>query len=246
MIRKIHIFCVLLLLLYACDPCKDCGIPLKSEPSVLLSFVNADSINQLEMNLVLENERENELNKRINILTDTILFVRQDTLRKINILIENGEDLEEERQKILDVIENLEEEKASKIMKKDTINNRIKGYNNAINILYSGWTFINSIEILESGEKLIFIDTATVYEIPLSYDQSFNTYIFTVNHFKDTIYIDYTITEELDENRAVIKDAKDISIDLLTQNAFDSLAICSEVITRTTCNENENIFILYF
>ena len=246
MIRKIHIFCVLLLLLYACDPCKDCGIPLKSEPSVLLSFVNADSINQLEMNLVLENERENELNKRINILTDTILFVRQDTLRKINILIENGEDLEEERQKILDVIENLEEEKASKIMKKDTINNRIKGYNNAINILYSGWTFINSIEILESGEKLIFIDTATVYEIPLSYDQSFNTYIFTVNHFKDTIYIDYTITEELNENRAVIKDAKDISIDLLTQNAFDSLAICSEVITRTTCNENENIFILYF
>ena len=246
MIRKIHIFCVLLLLLYACDPCKDCGIPLKSEPSVLLSFVNADSINQLEMNLVLENERENELNKRINILTDTILFVRQDTLRKINILIENGEDLEEERQKILDVIENLEEEKASKIMKKDTINNRIKEYNNAINILYSGWTFINSIEILESGEKLIFIDTATVYEIPLSYDQSFNTYIFTVNHFKDTIYIDYTITEELNENRAVIKDAKDISIDLLTQNAFDSLAICSEVITRTTCNENENIFILYF
>ena len=53
MIRKIHIFCVLLLLLYACDPCKDCGIPLKSEPSVLLSFVNADSINQLEMNLVI-------------------------------------------------------------------------------------------------------------------------------------------------------------------------------------------------
>ena len=246
MIRKIHIFCVLLLLLYACDPCKDCGIPLKSEPSVLLSFVNADSINQLEMNLVLENERENELNKRINILTDTILFVRQDTLRKINILIENGEDLAEERQKILDVIENLEEEKASKIMKRDTINNRIKEYNNAINILYSGWTFINSIEILESGEKLIFIDTATVYEIPLSYDQSFNTYIFTANHFKDTIYIDYTITEELNENRAVIKDAKDISIDLLTQNAFDSLAICSEVITRTTCNENENIFILYF
>ena len=246
MIRKIHIFCVVLLLLYACDPCKDCGIPLKSEPSVLLSFVNADSINQLEMNLVLENEKENELNKRINILTDTILFVRQDTLRKINILIEDGEDLAEERQNILDVIENLEEEKASKIMKRDTINNRIKEYNNAINILYSGWTFINSIEILESGEKLIFIDTATVHEIPLSYDQSFNTYIFSVNHFKDTIYIDYTITEELNENRAVIKDAKDISIDLLTQNAFDSLAICSEVITRTTCNENENIFIVYF
>ena len=62
--------------------------------------------------MLLENERENELNKRINILTDTILFVRQDTLRKINILIEDGENLAEERQKILDVIENLEEGKS--------------------------------------------------------------------------------------------------------------------------------------
>ena len=73
-------------------------------------------------------------------------------------------------------------------MKRDTINNRIKEYNNAINILYSGWTFINSIEILESGEKLIFIDTATVYEIPLSYDQSFNTYIFSVNSFQRLLF----------------------------------------------------------
>lgn len=218
-----------------CDPCEDCGNPVIFDPTIDLMFINSDSLNKIETQLSIIDFNDSALSSHINVL-DTL----RDRLEEAQLGLDTGNtSLEEEKELILVLIpENQTDSSLFATLNQDadSISSVLNETKSTIN---SGLLQVTQIEFIETGDTLLYLDSATNYTIPLSFDKSFTQYAITIDGATYQIEVDYTTFEEIDVERNVLLRAKDIQI-ILPMNSFDSLQSCE------TCTDGEASFILYF
>ena len=198
-------------------------------------FINSDSLNKIETQLSIIDFNDSALSSHINVL-DTL----RDRLEEVQLGLDTGNtSLEEEKELILVLIpENQTDSSLFATLNQDadSISSVLNETKSTIN---SGLLQVTQIEFIETGDTLLYLDSATNYTIPLSFDKSFTQYAITIDGATYQIEVDYTTFEEIDVERNVLLRAKDIQI-ILPMNSFDSLQSCE------TCTDGEASFILYF
>lgn len=222
-------------MLSACDPCEDCGNPVIFDPTFNLTFINADSIKKIDDSLTVIAFNDSALSSHINVL-DTL----RNRLDEVQMGIDTGNTtLQEEKELILMLIP--ENQTDSSLFA--TLNQDADSISSILNLTKStintGLLKVDSIQFIGTRDTLLFLDSASNYTIPLSFDKSFTQYAITIDGTTYLIEVDYTIFEEIDIERNVLLRAKDIQL-FLPQNSFDSLQTCE------TCTDGEASFILYF
>lgn len=225
-------------MLYACDPCEDCDQPVVFEPTIDLMFINADSLKQMNDSIDIAKANSSMLATLLIDLGDTLKFLG-DSLTVIQDSIANGGSLEDELTSIEGAINDFTNNKTIATSDKKVQDSLTSVISEIVILLNSGKVPVHEIEFIETGDTLMYLDSAVNYTIPLSFDKSFTTYGITIDNFTYEIEVDYTIFEEVDEERNVLVRAKDIQI-ILPINSFDSLQTCE------TCTDGEASFILYF
>lgn len=198
-------------------------------------FVNADSLKKLEDSLSVIAFNDSALSSHINVL-DTL----RDRLEEVQFGIDTGNtSLEEEKNLILMLIPDNQTDSSLFATLNQYADSTATIFNQAISTINSGLIKIDSIQFIETGDTLLYLDSAITYTIPLSFDKSFTQYAIAIDGTIYQIEVDYSIFEEIDIERNVLLRAKDIQI-ILPENSFDSLQTCE------TCTDGEASFILYF
>lgn len=208
------------------------------EPTIDLMFINADSLSKLNDSLSI-----NELNSGLLVslladISDTLIFLN-DSLDVVQDSIANGGDLASEETSILNAIEEFTLEQTTATANSELLDSLTTIMNDVVTVINTGKVPITVIEFIETGDTLLYLDSAINYTVPLSFDKSFVQYGITIDDFTYEIELDYTISEETDEERNVLIRAKNIQI-ILPTNSFDSLQACE------TCTDGTASFILYF
>jgi hypothetical protein len=201
-------------------------------------FINSDSLSHLNDSLGINSEKSTELSLLLSDLTDT-LRILSDSLMLLEDSIANGGDLEDELMSIQEAISNFTNDKTTATLGKIVVDSLTNVMYDIVKVINFGKVQVSLIEFLETGDTLLYLDSATNYTLPLSFDKSFTNYGISINGFTYDIEVDYTIYEEVDAERNVLVRAKDIQI-ILPINSFDSLQTCE------TCTDGSASFILYF
>lgn len=221
-------------MIVSCDPCDDCD-SVSFEPTISLIFINQDSIQKIDDSLAIISFNDSSLAANI----DSLIFLK-DSLASINDSIQNGGDLNNEKMTIEQWIMDRQSDSllfATKNLGTDTIAPLLNKTKTSIN---TGLLQVDEIEILGTGFILTYddIDSATVWSIPLSYNEEFNQYEITIAGVPRTIEFSYENFQELDKERNVLVRAKDIQVVSTTFNSFDN---CED-----NCVDGEATFTFYF
>ncbi|WP_144017342.1 hypothetical protein [Ekhidna lutea] len=228
---------ILFLLIVSCDPCDDCNT-VSFEPTVALVFINQDSIKNLNDSLA------------VFAFNDSALSVHEsalDTLRDRLEEVQNGLDtgntsLQSEKDKILKLIPERQSDSTFYATLNEDADSLTAVFNATKATINSGLVELDQIEILGTSTIFTYEDSATVWSIPLSYNEEFNQYEITIEGISDIIEFDYENFQEVDDTRNVLIRAKNIQIIDFTENKIDSIL--------TNCNDNcvdgEATFTIYF
>lgn len=190
-----------------------------------------DSIAITEFNSALLDTLLTQLNDTLSQLGDSLIVI-QDS-------IANGGSLEDELMSIENAIIDFSIDQNLADSNRDFQDSLTSVMDDVVALINTGKVPVSKIQFLETGDTLLYLDSAINYTIPLSFDKSFTMYGITIDNFTYEIELDYTIFEEIDTEKNVLLRAKDIQI-ILPNNSFDSLQTCE------TCTDGEASFILYF
>lgn len=229
-------FSLALVVFSACDPCDDCDT-VSSEPTIELVFINGDSLAILDSMIAVNTSSSDLLASEIATLNDTLAFLA-DSLTTITDSIANGGSLADAQASIEEAIQSFDQQRTTKSDEKVVFDEMIADMNSIRNVINSGLVLVDQIEVVETGNLLVFTDSATSYRLPLSFDQSFRQYAVTIGSNVNTIEVDYNLFQELDDERNVLTRARDI---IISNHSFDSLNACT-----TNCFDGEATFTFYF
>ncbi|MFK7951341.1 MAG: hypothetical protein AB8B73_00740 [Ekhidna sp.] len=203
-----------------------------------MMFINADSLKQMNDSIDITETNSALFASLLVDLADTLRNLG-DSLTIIQDSIANGGDLDNEQAYIENAISHFSNDQAAATENKTIQDSLTLVMNEVVTLLNTGRNPVSKIEFIETGDTLLYLDSAINYTLPLSFDQLFTTYGITIDNFTYEIEVDYTIEEEVDIERNVLLRAKDIQI-ILPMNSFDSLQTCE------ICTDGEASFILYF
>lgn len=237
--KKLLSISTFLFLIASCDPCNDCD-SVAFEPTVLLKFINQDSIKNIDDSLNVISQIDSSLKATIS-----SLLKAKDSLNKINDSIANGGTLSQEKIAIESLISQSINDTslfATRNKGADSIRNILNQTKSTIN---TGRIVVDQIKILGTNTSFSYTDTdsAEQWSIPLAYDGTFSQYEISIDKkLKDVIELSYENFTEVDEKRNVLIRAKNIRIVDKAYNEIDSIqSNCEE-----NCIDGKTSFTIYF
>lgn len=235
-VKKLLSIFILFLLIVSCDPCEDCDT-VSFEPTVSLVFINQDSIENLNDSLAVFAFNDSALSAN----TDSLTTLR-DSLEIVENSIANGGSLNEEKMNLEQWISERQIDSTLYADLDQDADSLTSIFNQTKSTINTGLIQLDKIEILGTGTEFTYEDSAEVWSIPLSFDETFNQYEITIKGISDIIELDYETFQEVDEKRNVLIRAKNIEVISFTNNVIDSvLTNCEE-----TCQDGEATFTIYF
>lgn len=226
---------ILMLVLTSCDPCPDCGVSARFEPTVEMIFINQDSVNSINDSLSVFAFNDSSLNANI----DSLLLLN-DSLQIIVDSIERGGMLLNEKM-------NIEEWIALRRLDSlfyATLNKEADSlsalFNQTKASIASGLMKIDELTIIETGESVSYSDSSASWNFPLLFDENSVLYEFIIDKETYSIALGYETYTEMDQQRNVLVRATHISVIESSEN-FITLDSCN-----VTCEDSNATFTFYF
>ena len=203
---SILLFLILVVVLWACDPCTDCG-PVEREPNVQVGFINQTALllNQDSLKVV-----------------DT-LIIAANSLDDINERIKAGEqDLEDNKSKFEEFIDGLTQLRTTSDNLSDTLSSIKTLLTAQISDQEKGNILIDYLLNVNASLDLIFEDSMANYTLALNYDSDITEYLISINQNKYTLELTYDLFDEIDLDHQVLRRAQNIEV---KSHSFDSLTV---------------------
>lgn len=219
--------------LLSCDPCPDCGEPLTSEPTVEMIFINQDSIDLIDEELIVLDSLDSSF-----IAINALLVDFRDSLNRIQDSIANmlNEYLDEEAD-LLDSIGELELD--SIFLDELKIDSTVSVLSTTRATINSGDILVNKVKFPEINDSLIYSDSTTSWNFPLSFEKTFTIYEVFIQDETLVIELDYETFTEIDVERNVRIRAENIQV--VDTAGVDSLNVCEQ-----NCVDGTASFTFYF
>lgn len=225
--KQLAVLLFLIIQITSCRTSEDASLTITSEPTIDLVFINTDSLNQLNDSTEVLNTSNDAISSTLTHIGDTLQFLN-DSLRVINDAIEMGEPLEAAKASIESIIASYSGQQSVFLEEKSMNDSLLAVINNIKILINSGQVLVEDITIVESGNQVLFTDSASLYTVPLSFDKSFTQYSLTIDGEAYGFEVDYEIRQELDARRNVLLKASDITITDHTFLFFDDCEICTD------------------
>jgi hypothetical protein len=225
------VFVVTILLLWACDPCNDCG-PIEQEPTIGLFFVNADSLQTTTDSLEV---------------VDTLIFV-SDSLNIVNDSIANGAlGYEDEQLALENFIDGLTHLRSVAEDLSDSLSQINILLTSILSDIEDGNVLIDQLLLVETGFDSIFTDSTSEYYAPLLMTAEETELSITIANIPYQLTLAYDLFDEIDIDHRVQRRAQNVTI---KSHSFDSVKIACNSI-NFDCNsevllDNETIITCYF
>lgn len=234
--KKLVLPLLIILIMTSCDPCRDCGEPLLSEPTVEMIFINQDSINIITDSLSFFTFNDSALASNIFIL-DTL----RDRLEEVQVGLDTADNVALEQEKM--DIEQLIPTRIADSLLFATLNTDSDSLTTLLDTkrssISSGFIRISMAELVET-QKVIFSDTSeTSWNFPLLFDGSQASYDIFLWDELFSVSVGYVTSQEINDEREVVIRASDIRV--LETTGFDSLTNC-----ETNCIDGNASFTFYF
>jgi archaellum component FlaF (FlaF/FlaG flagellin family) len=231
-------------LIYACEPCAECGKKLYFEPTINVKFIDKDSLDTLESEIKLINKEINNLQKQKDTLTSKIEAFEK-TIDKLADSIKDGK-----TQYIADTIAKHNLILSYDSLKKtatrlDSTKKAIKAtLDIALKNVNAGLVQVKKLTILENGRSVSNNTLYTNYAFPLLMeDFSTTTYEIELGNEINTIGFEYETELRVDAKRRIKMRA--FNIDTVTAGysyPYPPKIDC----TTTNCEDNEVLVTIYF
>lgn len=225
---------------YGCDPCADCGEPLRYDPTVKVIFINQDSAVAL-LSMIDDVNDSTKQYDSLSAYNTGVINDLKDSLIAIKILIDSGKtdhvDIQLEFENLVD----------SLTTANDTIkswNRRLARYKTVLNTtlsnIRSGNLQIEKLELLENGAVLTYEDSIKSYNLPLLLAEQQTTFLITIDNKTYTLGFEYITYETIDDARRVYVEVANTDT---TTHTFDSLNISCRT---SECISDETTVTAYF
>ena len=229
---------LILVSLYSCDQCDDCG-PLQKEPAINLKFINQDSLQSVEDSLLVLETEILTLDTALRELDAEIQF-QNDSLIRVQLAISAGfPDLEEEEQRLTDLVDSLqttftevqefriiEEEKFFELQMVETD-------------ILNGKLVIDSLVSIDNMTSFNFgTDSLESFRFPLSSDSDSTRYNIHIGSESYQLFLKYVRNFSEDERSRIEILVSDITI---SDHTFTDIDISCE-----TCSSDETFITAFF
>ncbi len=235
-------------LIYACEPCPDCGEPLYFEPTIDVKFINEDSLAGLDSTISILTVELSTLKKK----KDSIDTEIRNWLKKIDQLadsIEAGkteyiQDTIDIRNNITSATDNLNTTilPIQKIKKTNDSTLQV-----ARKSIASGFVKVNRITLLQTGKSLPPDTGRTLYKLPLLMNENatLTSYEIDIENKVKEISFEYETEIRVDAKGKVKVRAFGIGID--TARAKYTYETPPKIVCETKkCEDNEVLVTIYF
>ena len=232
-------------LIYACEPCPDCGDPLFSEPSIHIKFVDEDSLVKLDASINLSTAKLNILKSEKDSVNKEI-SQWQITINQLNDSIADGKiEYTAERDAFLDSLDLGTTDLNNNILPLDTALRKadalLKTSKKNVN---AGLVRVEKITLIETGRNVSYDSAITAYRLPLLMDNATQTsYEIALDKQINTISFLYQTEIHVDAGGKVRIRAFGID----TVQAGYTYATPPKIDCETSeCEDNEVLVTIYF
>lgn len=218
-------------MLWACDPCTDCG-PISREPTFKLLFANVSGLQVANDSLAV---------------IDT-LIVASGVLDGINVRIEEGEEgLEPEKLIHEQFIDGFTELRSTSENLSDTLSVIRTDQNALISDINNGVVLIDKLTFENTGLDSVFTDSAANYAAPLDLTSEETELTITIAPTQYSLLLTYELFDEKDLDHQILRKAQGITI---KSHSFDSVLLACDS-ANFDCDvspllSNETIITCYF
>ena len=222
---------VFITVLWACDPCTDCG-PVEREPSIQLEFRDQSGL----------------ISNSVSLTVVDTLIVASESLDDINARIDDGEqDLENNKLKFEEFIDGLTDLRGTAENLTEALSALRIVLSRQISDQENGLVLIDRLLNVDSNLDSIFQDSAANYSLPLNFTSNLAEYYISINGITDTLELGYDLFDEIDPDHRVLRRAQNIEV---KSHSFDSLVISCDSV-NFDCNaglllDKETIMTCYF
>ncbi|MFT6865833.1 MAG: hypothetical protein ACJA08_000659 [Cyclobacteriaceae bacterium] len=228
-------------LIYACEPCADCGEPLLFEPTVQMKFINRDS-------LLLLNDTIKTTTDSISSMTDNKDSLSAKVKAWNKLLISLRDSIADG--KIQFIVDTLQiDDSINTVGPQITLLDTAIFYTTLLQdslsdlrtVINSGKVRVDQVTILENGNSTTYSESATLYSLPLiMQNANLTTFLIDLKGKSDTISFQYITELNVDEERRIEMQAYNIDTVSYT---YDSLLFeCNS----SKCKSNEVLVTVYF
>ncbi|MEQ8471837.1 MAG: hypothetical protein RIC35_11655 [Marinoscillum sp.] len=242
--KFIYILLTWLVLMWACDPCEDCGQPLEYDPSVKMIFINQDSIVSIKDSILFNTDSIARIDTVRLSLADSVRTLT-DTINALNLLISSGNtQYVAQKNRFVGISDSLD-------VVVDTLNiykTRIRSLNTEMNKVISaingGSIQLSEVLLVTNNINLFFEDSMKSFSLPLLIGEvgSEQETSYRVIIVEDTFYISlqYSSYETVDAARVARIRTRNIDT---VSHSFDSLNINCRT---ADCLSDETTLTVYF
>lgn len=243
--KSIYIILAWLLLMWACDPCDDCGKPLVYDPSVTIVFINQDSIDLINDSIAINNDSIKRIDTARLQVADTLRTL-SDTIDALDKLIASGStEYEDDKERFEFQYDSIGVVSDTLDLHKSQVSKINSGLSSIITTIKKGSVQLSEVLLTTSETLIPFPDSMKTFKFPLligevgtSQETSYRIVIVD-----DTIYLSmvYSTYETVDAARVARIRAR--NIDTLNVSEKDSLTINCRT---DDCLSDETTFTIYF
>jgi len=220
--QSFYILLIWMTLAYACDPCADCGEPLRYDPTVKMIFINQDSADVLNDSIQFNKDSiaTNTALRKVN--TDS-MKVLQDSLIIVDTLVAAGKEEYIEVQDLfnetIDSLSIVSDSLSSYSKQLTAINTELT---KILTVINKGTVQLQHTSILENGAELNYEDSTTSFRLPLLLASNQTSYRITIDGIDYTIAFTYETFESIDKARVAKVSAGNLEV---LSHSFDSLTL---------------------
>ncbi|WP_421895726.1 hypothetical protein [Marinoscillum sp.] len=228
-----------MIMAYACDPCADCGEPLRYDPTVKMVFINQDSAGVLNDSIQFNKDSitTNTALRKVNTDSSRVL---QDSLLIVDTLVAAGKEEYVEVQtrfnQTIDSLTIVSDSLSSYSKQLTAINTELT---KILTVINKGTVQLQQTSILETGAALIYEDSMSSFRLPLLLASSQTSYQITIDGIDYAIAFTYETFESIDKARVAKVSAGNLAI---LSHSFDSLTLNCP----SDCISDDATVIVYF
>lgn len=203
--KYLIIFSVCIFLLWACEPCADCGKPLISEPGVSATFINLDTLSKVDT-AIASNAKQKSAYASLKSSLTTRTRPLNDSIKKYTDSVTAGAT---EYQLLLDQYTASRKILLDSSLLLDTLTSDVTDSTTYLNKIRTwittGKVRIDTIFLIENGNFLTYEDSLTRYYLPLLMEANETSFRIKIKEEIMNVTFTYTTSEYVDEVQRLIK-----------------------------------------
>lgn len=207
---------------WGCDPCDDCGEPLRYDPVVRMVFINQDSAHSLSDSIALNTEQIAYQDSVRRVYQDSVA-VLTDSLVTVDSLVEAGDNdfisVQEAFNSNIDTLKVMSDTLQSWSAQLTSVN---RDLNSVVTTINNGLLSVQSVRLLENNAEVVFEDSMRQFGLPLLLAESRTSFQISIAGEQYSIAYTYDTYETVDAARRVQVKARNLDT---VAHSFDSLVI---------------------